>query len=88
MEEARQLASDDIWEAENPYLADWLDTWLIATKNRVRVRTYERYEQISRVHLKPALGISGLRICVGPRFRTCMTIRPRPLAPGPSTTSM
>jgi integrase len=56
MAEARQWAADDIWEAENPYLADWLDTWLGQIKNRVRVRTFERYEQNVRVHIKSALG--------------------------------
>ena len=28
IEEARQTSTNDIWEAENPYLDDWLDTWL------------------------------------------------------------
>ncbi len=56
MEEARQASTSDIWEAENPYLEDWLDSWLVVTKKRVRIRTWERYEQISRIHLKPALG--------------------------------
>jgi integrase len=56
MEEARQVAADHIWEAENPYLADWLDTWLDQVRSTVRIRTFERYEQNVRVHIKPALG--------------------------------
>jgi integrase len=34
----------------------WLHTWLAAPKNRVRVRTYERYEQNFRIHIEPVLG--------------------------------
>jgi integrase len=56
MDEARHTAASDIWEAENPYLADWLDSWLGRIRDRVRVRTFERYEQNVRVHIKPALG--------------------------------
>ena len=35
------------------YLSRWLSD---SVKDTVRQRTYERYEQIARVHIKPALG--------------------------------
>jgi integrase len=38
-------------------LGEYLDRWLNdSVRDTVRQRTWERYEQISRVHLKPALG--------------------------------
>ena len=38
-------------------LGDYLDSWLTdSVKDTVRQRTYERYESIVRVHIKPALG--------------------------------
>jgi integrase len=38
-------------------VGEYLDRWLAdSVRNTVRQRTYERYEQIARVHIKPALG--------------------------------
>jgi integrase len=38
-------------------LGEYLDRWLTdAVRDTVRQRTYERYEQIARVHIKPTLG--------------------------------
>ena len=38
-------------------MGEYLDRWLTdSVKDTVRQRTYERYESIVRVHLKPALG--------------------------------
>jgi integrase len=38
-------------------VTEYLDRWLTdAVQDTVRQRTYERYEQIARVHIKPALG--------------------------------
>ena len=74
MEEARQTSADDIWAAENPYLSDWLDSWLGQVRNRVRVRTYERYEQNVKVHIKPALGetrVKDLRRAADPGSVRC-----------------
>lgn len=63
-------------------LGDYLDKWLDNTRDTVRQRTWERYEQLVRVHIKPALGtrkikdltrtlVKGLysekRGCVSPR---------------------
>src|SRR5215212_9405117 len=38
-------------------VGEYLDRWLAdSVRGTVRQRTYERYEQIARVHIKPALG--------------------------------
>ena len=37
-------------------LGESLDRWLPDIRDTVRQRTWERYEQIVRVHIKPALG--------------------------------
>jgi hypothetical protein len=38
-------------------LGDYLDRWLVdSVKSTVRQRTWERYEQIARVHIKPVIG--------------------------------
>jgi len=37
-------------------LGEYLDGWLDDTRGTVRQRTWERYEQIVRVHIKPTLG--------------------------------
>lgn len=45
------------FDAGNLTLADYLDRWLNdSVRDTVRQRTWERYEQIARVHIKPALG--------------------------------
>jgi len=45
-----------VFEAGALVLSDYLDTWLRSIEDTVRQRTWERYEQIVRVHLKPTLG--------------------------------
>jgi integrase len=46
-----------VFDADNLKLSDYLRRWLEdSVKDTVRQRTYERYEQIVRVHLKPVLG--------------------------------
>ena len=37
-------------------LGEYVDRWLADIRDTVRQRTWERYEQIARVHIKPALG--------------------------------
>ena len=37
-------------------LSGYLDKWLLNIRDTVRQRTWERYEQIVRVHLKPTIG--------------------------------
>lgn len=43
-------------EAGTLNVGQYLDTWLLSIKDTVRQRTWERYEQLVRVHIKPALG--------------------------------
>src|SRR5215204_2689140 len=46
-----------VFDAGTLKLGDYLDRWLAnSVKGTVRQRTWERYEQIARVHIKPALG--------------------------------
>jgi integrase len=45
-----------VFEAGSLTLGSYLDRWLPNIRDTVRQRTWERYEQIVRVHLKPALG--------------------------------
>src|ERR671915_1585065 len=45
------------FDADNLALNDYLDGWLNdSVRDTVRQRTWERYEQIVRVHIKPSLG--------------------------------
>ena len=46
-----------VYNAGTTTVSQYLDAWLKdSLKNTVRQRTYERYESIARVHIKPALG--------------------------------
>jgi integrase len=44
------------FEADSLKLGEYLDRWLGDIRETVRQRTWERYEQIVRVHIQPALG--------------------------------
>jgi integrase len=44
------------FEAGSLKLGEYLDGWLSDVRETVRQRSWERYEQIVRVHIKPALG--------------------------------
>src|SRR5215210_4127926 len=44
------------FDAENLMLGEYLDRWLPVIRNTLRQRTWERYEQLTRIHLKPTLG--------------------------------
>ena len=45
------------FDADNLALNDYLDQWLDdSVRDTVRQRTWERYEQIVRIHIKPSLG--------------------------------
>ena len=45
-----------VFDARNVTLSEYLDRWLNASvRDTVRQRTWERYEQIVRVHLSPTL---------------------------------
>src|SRR5215210_7349878 len=56
----RQAMSDAdrglIFDASHLTLGEYLDKWLPNIKDTVRQRSWERYEQLVRVHIKPALG--------------------------------
>jgi integrase len=57
----RQAMSDAdrglIFDADNLYVSEYLDRWLSdSVKDTVKATTYERYEQIVRLHIKPARG--------------------------------
>src|SRR5919107_3356845 len=43
------------FEGSSLKLSEYLDRWLPDIRDTVRQRTWERYEQIVRVHIKPAL---------------------------------
>ena len=57
---AKAMADRDgglIFDAGSLRVGDYLDRWLSnSVKDTVRERTYERYEEILRLHVKPALG--------------------------------
>jgi integrase len=57
---AKAMADRDgglIFDAGSLTVGDYLDRWLSnSVKDTVRERTYERYEEILRLHVKPALG--------------------------------
>ncbi len=58
LREARSNADAGlVFDAGTLTLAGYLDRWLDdSVKDTVRQRTYERYESIVRVHIKPNLG--------------------------------
>jgi integrase len=50
-------ASGFVFDADTLTLGGYLDRWLShSVRGSVRQRTFERYEQIARVHIKPTLG--------------------------------
>jgi integrase len=50
------------FDAGSLTLGDYLDRWLNdSVRDTVRQRTWERYEQIARVHIKPVLGRTKLK---------------------------
>ena len=57
---AKAMADRDnglIFDAGSLTVGEYLDRWLSnSVKDTVRERTYERYEEIIRLHIKPALG--------------------------------
>ena len=48
------------YDSENLTVAAYLDRWLDAVKGAVRYRTWQRHEQVVRLHLKPTIG--GVRL--------------------------
>ncbi len=43
-------------DSENMTVGDYLDKWLAAIKDTVRIGTWKQYEMIVRLHIKPTLG--------------------------------
>ena len=64
-EELRKAMSDAdsgiVYDSGTLTLGGYLDKWLLNIKGTVRQRTWERYESIVRVHVKPALGSVKLK---------------------------
>ncbi len=61
----RAMADRDagiVYDAGKLTVGEYLDKWLAnSVKDTVRQRTYERYEQLVRVHISPALGRAKLK---------------------------
>jgi integrase len=78
-----------LFDTEDLRLGDYLDSWLTdSVKDTVRQRTYERYESIVRVHIKPALGRVKLDALTPNHVRRLYRRKlDSGLAPAPSTTS-
>ena len=45
-----------VFDAGTLTLGQYLDSWLSNIKDTIRQRTWERYESVVRVHVRPALG--------------------------------
>jgi integrase len=46
-----------VFDTDNLKVGEYLDRWLSdSVRDTVKATTFERYEQIARLHLKPALG--------------------------------
>ncbi len=43
-------------DSDNLTVSGYLDKWLTETRDTVRVSTWKRYEQVTRLHVKPSLG--------------------------------
>jgi integrase len=56
---AKAIADRDsgvVYDSENMTVGEYLDRWLDAVRGTVRERTWQRNEEIVRIHLKPMLG--------------------------------
>lgn len=50
-----------VFDASTLTVGQYLDKWIPGIRDTVRQRTWERYEQLVRVHIKPALGSVKLK---------------------------
>ena len=61
----RAMADRDgglVFDADNMKIGEYLDRWLVdSVLDTVRPTTYERYEQIVRIHVRPAIGSVKLK---------------------------
>ena len=62
------------FDAGSSKLDEYLDRWLPDIRDTIRQRTWERYEQIVRVHIKPALGRINLK-ALSPSTYAGFTVR-------------
>ena len=52
------------FDAEGLKLGEYLDRWLVdSVRDTVKLTTYQGYERICRLHIKPFLGQFGSRTC-------------------------
>ncbi len=59
-----------VFDADNLKVGEYLDCWLSdSVSDTVKATTFERYEQIARLHLKPALGRVKLKALTPPHVR-------------------
>jgi integrase len=47
--------------ADKITLGQWIDRWLALKERSIKARTYERYEGVMRLHVKPVLGSRPLQ---------------------------
>ena len=72
----RAMADRDVglvFDTGSLTLSNYLDRWLLHIRDTVRQRTWERYEQMVRVHLKPVtspISFALLFTCKTPTFRS------------------
>ena len=60
-----------IFDADNLKVGEYLDRWLSdSVSDTVKATTFERYEQIARLHLKPALGRMKLKALTPAQVRS------------------
>ena len=78
-----------VFDADNLKLGEYLGRWINdSVRDTVRQRTWERYEQIVRVHIKPALGKVKLKNITPTHARALYREKlDTGLAPVPLTTS-
>jgi integrase len=72
LREARANADQGLaFDADNLRVGEYLDRWLSdSVRDTVKATTFERYEQITRLHLKPALGRVKLKALTPAHVRT------------------
>src|SRR5215208_1176132 len=69
-------ASGFVFDAGTLTLGGYLDRWLShSVRGSVRQRTWERYEQIARVHIKPTLGRAKLKALNPAQVRALYRVR-------------
>jgi integrase len=49
-----------VYDSENLTVTDYLDRWLDAIRDTLRERTWQRHEQVTRLHLRPTIGSTSL----------------------------